>query len=205
MKQLHDVLIAWCMHANTTHLSLYNIYICFSVRSTLFLLFICIYDSVSKQLSDPLHIRVWPLSVRGAEKHHVCPAKSRVFLRNIPNERQDTHFSSSFFFLRNSLSTGMSSDFTSTTTKKAKIFCKLLWISKTARILPCDCTWLPKGVLQTPALELRTAHGTETTTVKSSHTVTCDCKPQRKIFFWNVVRSNTNHIFPQLARQLVWF
>lgn len=82
MKELHDALIAWCMHSNATDLSLYNIYICFSVRLTVFLLFICIYDSVSEYLSDPLHISVLPLSVIGEEKQHLCPAKE-MLLQNI--------------------------------------------------------------------------------------------------------------------------
>lgn len=91
MKQLHDALIAWCMHSSATDLSLYNIYVCFSLRLTVFLLFICIYDSVSKQLSDPLHISVLPLSVK---KNNTCVLQKS----SVPAEHKLMGSQATFFF-----------------------------------------------------------------------------------------------------------
>lgn len=81
MKQLHDALIACCMHSNATDLSLYNIYVCFSVRLTVFLLFISIYASVSKQLSDPLHV-CFASKCDRRRKTTPVSCKRTVFLQN---------------------------------------------------------------------------------------------------------------------------
>lgn len=112
MKQLHDVLIAWCIHSNVTDLSLYNIYVCF-FNINCVIIHLHLWVSFTTALKPPPH-----LSFASSHDRKTTPVsckRTECSCRIYTNERSD-HFLKiyTFFWKDRDLSSCMFSIFSST-------------------------------------------------------------------------------------------